>query len=249
MQANAMLLRDISLDDPAQNVALDDILLARAEREGGAGFLRFWEAPRPFIVLGRISQAEDDLWLERVRQDLIPVIRRSSGGGTVIQGPGCLNYTLIMAKDSDPEYADLNRSYRRILGRLLEGIACYYPAVDFRPLSDMVLLSASQEERKFSGCAQRRGRHYFLHHGTLLYAFDLALMERYLRMPFQMPVYRRERAHREFVANIPLASTLLKKIIAGVFSTAVQTDILSDVEIAWLDRHKQPCTENMLSFR
>jgi lipoate-protein ligase A len=44
-----------------------------------------------------------------------------------------------------------------------------------------------------------------LYHGTLLYEFDLGLIETCLRMPPRVPDYRRGRTHGDFVTNVPLA--------------------------------------------
>jgi len=245
-----MILRDISFHTPDENVLFDDLLLMRMEREGGGGFLRFWESPIPFIVLGRISRQDEDLWLDRVQLDRIPVIRRSSGGGTVLQGPGCLNYSLIVPKDDDPEYADVNHSYRRILGKIIDGLAFEGLRVDFRPLSDMILLSATNEERKFSGNAQRRARHYFLHHGTILFDFNLKLMEQYLRIPEQMPEYRQGRPHSDFVTNMALPLTRIKKILMSAFGIESQDNRISTEEMVMLQSLKESrkAEKNGLSF-
>jgi lipoate-protein ligase A len=64
--------------------------------------------------------------------------------------------------------------------------------------------------RKVSGNAQRRGRRALLHHGTLLYAFDPALAERYLREPRRRPPYRATRTHAEFMGNLPLSADALR---------------------------------------
>ena len=98
-----MQLRDHSFADPRDNLAYDDALLHLADREGFGEILRFWESPVYFIVLGRIGSREDDVDLGAAKADGIKVLRRSSGGGTVIQGPGCLNYSLILSKQNHPE--------------------------------------------------------------------------------------------------------------------------------------------------
>jgi lipoate-protein ligase A len=58
--------------------------------------------------------------------------------------------------------------------------------------------------RKFSGNAQQRKRTHLLHHGTILYDFDLALAGRYLRPPPRQPEYRAGRAHEEFLRNLQI---------------------------------------------
>jgi lipoate-protein ligase A len=60
--------------------------------------------------------------------------------------------------------------------------------------------------RKVSGNAQRRTQTAILHHGTILYNFDAARVERFLKQPHRQPQYRAGRAHREFLGNLPLAA-------------------------------------------
>src|ERR1700685_4099180 len=106
-----MQIRDFSFPTPQENIAYDDVLLSLAEKHGAGEFLRFWESPQIFIVMGRISRGEIDVNWTKVQLDKIPVLRRSSGGGTVVQGPGCLNYTLVLSKQKHPELNDLRKSY------------------------------------------------------------------------------------------------------------------------------------------
>ena len=92
-----MQLRDISFPTPQENITFDDVLLNLAEKHEAGEYLRFWESPSVFVVLGRIGRAEIDVNATNTKTDGIPVLRRSSGGGTVVQGPGCLNYSLILS--------------------------------------------------------------------------------------------------------------------------------------------------------
>lgn len=56
-----------------------------------------------------------------------------------------------------------------------------------------------------------------LYHGTLLYAFDLSLIERLLRMPPRMPDYRGGREHGEFVRNLDFDTAALSSALAEAF--------------------------------
>jgi lipoate-protein ligase A len=65
--------------------------------------------------------------------------------------------------------------------------------------------------RKFSGNSQQRKRTHLLHHGTLLYDFDIAQIGRFLRMPGRQPEYRGGREHGEFLQNLPADLRQLKE--------------------------------------
>ena len=64
-------------------------------------------------------------------------------------------------------------------------------------------------DRKFAGHAQRRVRGGLLHHGVLLYDFDVDLIDCLLAEPPRAPAWRRGRSHREFLTNAPLTRSAL----------------------------------------
>src|SRR5882724_8858694 len=87
---------DFTLPTPAANLACDEVLLDLCEAGAGADTLRFWQAREPFVVVGYANKAAREVNLEACQRRGIPVLRRCSGGGTVLQGPGCLSYSLIL---------------------------------------------------------------------------------------------------------------------------------------------------------
>ncbi len=212
-----MQLRDISFPTPQENIAFDEALWRLAEKHEAGECLRFWESSKVFIVLGRIGRAEIDVNSIHTQKDNILVLRRSSGGGTVLQGPGCLNYALVLSKQKHPELNDLRKSYEWISAKVTEALLQAGVEAYFRPTSDLV---TGPSEKKFSGNAQRRGKRYILHHGTILYKFDLSLISRYLNMPKDIPEYRKHRPHTDFVTNIPIDPRVFKDHLAQIFLAA-----------------------------
>src|ERR1700722_5119085 len=93
---------DFTFPTPAENLAGDEALMDLCENGLEGEILRFWEPKAPFIVLGYAHQAAREGNLEACKKEGIPVFRRCSGGGTVVQGPGCLNYSLILRMDDGP---------------------------------------------------------------------------------------------------------------------------------------------------
>jgi lipoate---protein ligase len=209
-----MLFYDISFDRPSANLDFDDALFQAAEQGVCGEALRLWESPVHCAVLGRVSSMEEDLLTANCRQDGIAVLRRSSGGGTVLQGPGCLNFAFVLSKKIRPELNDLHRSYQQILLPVVEMLAALGIRAVFQPVSDLALADSL---KKFSGNAQRRGRNYILHHGTLLYAFDLERMQRYLAFPRVVPAYRAGRGHCAFTVNLDVEAAALKQAFQRVF--------------------------------
>ena len=210
-----MIIRDISFDDPLTNLQQDDQMLCAAESGQAGEVLRFWESPSVFVVMGRSGEMDQDVDVNTAQADGVPVLRRSSGGGTEVQGPGCLNFALVLSRNLRPELSLINRSYRYILDQILAALQSLQIPAEFRPVCDLVLAGT---ERKFSGNAQRRGRVFLLHHGTILYNFDLSLVTRYLKMPARMPEYRKSRSHADFVVNIPVSRLEIIEAVSGTFS-------------------------------
>jgi len=222
-----MLLKDISFNSPEENILYDEVLLHLAETGKGTEVLRFWESSRLFVVLGRISKEKEDLNFDNIVKDQIPVLRRSSGGGTVLQGPGCLNFSLVLSKEKDPEIAHLKKSYEVILTRVVQALQNLGIESKFLPISDVALIP---EEKKVSGNAQKRGKNFILHHGTLLYDFDLKRIKQYLRMPKDVPAYRGQRSHLEFIANLSCSADEVKKEMKRVFNAAKAKTQFNDDE-------------------
>ena len=173
------------MDSPAELLAFDDVLLSREQE-----VFRLWEIPLPVLVLGHSCPME--------HHPNIPVLRRSTGGGTVLQGPGCLNFTLIRSLERRPELTDVDHSYTVLLAQVID--ALQLPALEIAG-SDIL-----HKGRKVSGNAQRRTRGWLMHHGTLLYEpFDLDTVTRVLPEPARQPPHRRRRTHAEFLTTLPLS--------------------------------------------
>jgi lipoate-protein ligase A len=205
-----MTLLDLTLPDPAANLALDEALLLAAE-EGTAGeVLRLWESPTYAVVVGAGGSVAIDVNGPACAADGVPVLRRASGGGTVVVGPGCLCFAVALRTDREPGMNLIQPSARAVMGRVLAAVRPFAPDAAIEAISDLAVGG-----RKFSGSAQQRKRRFFLHHGTLLGRFDLDRLFRYLNPPERQPAYRLNRPHQEFVTALPADVPTLKHRLAA----------------------------------
>jgi lipoate---protein ligase len=219
---DAMLRLMLTLDSPAENIALDEALVDEAEALGPAAeYLRIWEAPSPLVVLGRSSKVADEVDVAACRGLGIPILRRTSGGAAIVAGPGCLMYAVVLSYDRRPEARGIPASHAHVLDRLAAGLQSQAPNVSRAGTSDLVLVGSGGlgAARKFSGNSLRVKRTHFLYHGTLLYDFDLALVAECLRTAPRQPEYREQRNHLEFVTNLPLARTALETALTSAWPT------------------------------
>ena len=202
---------DLNLGSAAEDLALDEALLLAADGSPDGEALRFWESDRPFVVLGVAGRLREEVNVEACEADGVPVLRRASGGGTVLQGPGCLNYALVLSLAARPELTSVTASYREILQPLSDALS---EASGGGGLAPRGISDIADGELKISGNAQKRSRVAVLHHGTVLYDFDLAQIGRYLKEPPKQPEYRAGRSHREFLSQLPQTSQWIRDRIA-----------------------------------
>jgi lipoate-protein ligase A len=203
-----MRLLDLTLPDAAANLALDEALLLAAEEGTGGEALRLWENPSHAVVLGAGGLVAAEVDVPACEADRVPVLRRASGGGTVLLGPGCLCFTLVLACERARRLDEIPAANAYVLGRTRGALRPVVPAASVEGTSDLTV-----DGRKFSGNAQQRKRRFFLHHGTLLYHFDLDRIGHYLKLPERQPEYRQGRPHREFVTNLPADAATLKRLL------------------------------------
>jgi len=214
-----MLCLDMSLPSPAENLAADEVLLDECEAGRGGELLRFWEPREPFVVVGYANKSATEVNVPACEQKGVPIFRRCSGGGTVVQLPGGLNYSLILRIDEHGPTRNISSSNEFIMERNRQAIEAEIRAhrpdvsVAVRGHTDLALITRHASritEIKFAGNAQRRRKHFLLFHGTLLLNCDLPLISELLRMPSLEPDYRAGRAHEEFVTNLNLSAARVK---------------------------------------
>jgi lipoate-protein ligase A len=197
---------DLTLASPEENLACDEALLDWCEEGRETELLRFWESKKYFVVVGYGNRLESEVNLAFCRANALPVLRRCTGGGAVVQGPGCLNYSLILSTSRFEPRQSITATNDLVMGRHRAALVALLRAdVQRRGHTDLAIGGL-----KFSGNAQRRKRDFLLFHGSFLLDFDLGLIERALPMPSRQPEYRANRAHAEFLMNLKCPPELLK---------------------------------------
>lgn len=162
----------------------------------------------PAIVLGISSKKEELLDLSLLAEKPIPLIRRFSGGGTVVVDENTFFVTFIMGKTV--EVAMQPQAIMQWTEKL------YKPVFSGFTLRENDYVWG---DKKFGGNAQYLRKERFLHHTTFLWDFDAEKMA-YLHNPQKAPLYRQKRSHGEFLCTLrphfPSQEALLDQLLLSL---------------------------------
>lgn len=120
---------------------------------------------RPAVVVGRYQNICREVHAAQLLRRGIPVVRRMTGGGTVYHDPGNVNYTYITQAGGELDY-----------DAVLAPVIAALRALGVPARKDRVC-DIAIGDRKISGSAQRLVKGRLLHHGTLLFSSDLAMLD------------------------------------------------------------------------
>lgn len=208
-----MWFLDLTLETPAANLALDEALLEEAEcSEAPREILRVWEPTSPMVVLGRSSKIQNEVRVERCRELGIQILRRASGGATILTGPGCLMYAVLLSYQLRPQLRMLDVAHRTVMETHHAAISSLGMDCSMQGICDLTL-----NGKKFSGNSLRCRRSHLIYHGTLLYDFDLTMIEQCLGDPIRKPEYRQSRSHLDFLTCLPVGRESLIKALRDVW--------------------------------
>ncbi|WP_194844155.1 lipoate--protein ligase family protein [Candidatus Clavichlamydia salmonicola] len=143
------------------------------------------------IVMGITGIVDTLLFKEPLKKDHIPIIRRFSGGGTVLIEPDTVLVSFIQNTDGPMIFPETLMKFTKNL------YAPIFPiGFDIRE-NDYII-----GEKKIGGNAQYIRRHRWLHHTSFLWSFNQDNLNRYLKIPPQQPVYRKNRPHASFLTSL-----------------------------------------------
>ena len=235
---------DLSFPTPVDNLACDEALLEAFESGALGETLRFWESPSYFVVVGYGNSVATEVNAAACESKGIPILRRCSGGGTVVQGPGCLNYSLVLEAGETGPLSSINSANRFIMERNRAALQTLLGReVSVRGYTDLAL-----DGIKFSGNAQRRRKRSLLFHGALLLQFDLPLISELLPMPSKQPDYRNNRRHEDFLCNLHVSSDAVKSALRQAWNAVEPLEQIPSETIASLARDRYANAEGNFKF-
>ncbi len=192
------LLVDLKPIDPAEGLAIEEVLLDSVRQEG-VETIRVWINEQA-VILGRSQSIVAEVDEAQARVLGIPVLRRISGGGTVYHYPGNLNVSAFLR--TRPELSEVSSVFQ-FFGCLLSD-ALAHLAPDLHP-EDNGLVAGGL---KVGGAAQAHRGIGILYHTTLLVQPSPVPME-------QLLLALRPDYHSEGIPSRPRPTTSLSEYLAS----------------------------------
>lgn len=148
----------------------------------------------PAIVMGVSGKPDELLDIKSVLGDQIPVIRRFTGGGTVIVDHNTVFVTFICNKDAvsglKPFPQPIMSWSSLVYNKVFQGTDFYLRENDY-----------VFGNRKFGGNAQSITKSRWIHHTSFLWDYEVRNMA-YLKHPKRVPDYREARSHLDFLCSL-----------------------------------------------
>ncbi|KAF3329963.1 putative lipoate-protein ligase A isoform X2 [Carex littledalei] len=163
--------------------------------------------------------------IKSVIHNQVPVIRRFTGGGTVIVDKETIFVTLICNREAVPLLQLYPQPIMSWTGTLYQDALRDFGKFSLRE-NDYVF-----DNLKFGGNAQSITKNKWIHHTSFLWNYDVRNMD-YLKHPQRTPKYRSERSHIEFLCRmkdiIPSKSVFIEKTLNSLQKHFVLQPIKSD---------------------
>jgi lipoate-protein ligase A len=155
-----------------------------------------WIPDKVYIVLGASNNPVDSLNIANVENDKITVLKRPSGGQSVILTP---NNIIIAAVFFDQN----NRLHPKdVFEHINKLIISAIEKTGIKNLSLKGISDIAISEKKILGSAIYRSKDALLYHAVLNIGEPSATFERYLKQPKREPVYRQGRSHSDFITSL-----------------------------------------------
>jgi len=176
-----------------------------------------WIPETIYVVLGASNNLEDALFVDRIIEDKIQVVKRPSGGQTVMLTPKNLIISVAFHESSHIQPKEVFIQINSLIINSLE-------ILEVKNLSTRGISDIAIEGKKILGSSIYRNREGLLYHAVLNVSEPASSFEKYLKHPTKEPDYRQSRKHRDFVTSLHEAGynidiNLLSDVLKVQFNT------------------------------
>ena len=190
------------------------------------------------VVVGYANRIATEVNVARCEAKGIPIYRRCSGGGTVVQGPGCLNYALVLQITPDGPLHSIATANQFIMRQNRAAIATH----QLSTINSQHLVRGHTDlaigDRKFSAIRNDAGNSSRSFHGTFLLNFDLALIGELCPLPSKQPDYREDRNHGDFLANLNISADQVKDALKRSWKALEESNSFPEASVRKLAAEK-----------
>lgn len=161
----------------------------------------------PAIVMGISGKKEELVDTKKAAAHHIPLIKRFSGGGTVVIDQNTLFVTFIFSKSTHtfPAYPEPIMRWSEEFYRPI------FAPFGFQLKENDYVLG----DKKFGGNAQYLQKNRWLHHTSFLWDYNPHYMDCLLH-PKKTPSYRINRPHHEFICKLSDCYSELQALVATI---------------------------------
>lgn len=177
------------------------------------------------IVMGISGEPEKLLHLESVKRDKIPVIKRFSGGGTVIVDEETLFISFLFNQDA----LDVAAFPEPLLRWSAELYAASWKIPEFALQAQDYTIGS----KKCGGNAQYIRKDRWLHHTSFLWDYKETNMN-YLLLPPKRPDYRLDRPHTDFLCRLKDLAPSRRTLIDQLKTELVKQFYIDDLSLSQL---------------
>lgn len=164
------------LQNPYLNLAIEDYIYNRMnipkEAEKNCNRLLFY-INTPCVVIGKNQNPWKEVNLSLLNNLHLPLVRRKSGGGTVVHDTGNVNYSFMTTRDKFDRF-----TFANLVTRAVNSLVSPSKQVEVNSRGDVV---TKADLKKVSGSAYKISKGKSYHHGTMLLNLKLDILRQLLK--------------------------------------------------------------------
>jgi lipoate-protein ligase A len=181
---NSLRLLKLETHNAYMNMAIDEAILTARTINQAPNTLRLYQWQPSAVSIGKNQNPENEVYLENCRKLGVSVVRRISGGGTVLHdSQGEVTYSLT-ANSRELGVRDITGFYAKVSSGIKDALRLLGITADYNLGDTKNCPNLTVHGRKISGSSQTQKREIILQHGTLLLDVDLEKMFTLIRVPW-----------------------------------------------------------------
>ncbi|PID27968.1 MAG: hypothetical protein CR982_04845 [Candidatus Cloacimonadota bacterium] len=154
-----------------------------------------WIPNKPYLILGRSNNAISSLNVDEVINDKVEVIKRPSGGETVILTPNTL---VLSGLAIDGDLGSTHKYFRYFNGNIISTLE----KLGVKNLGQKGISDITIGNKKILGSSIYKKGSKIFYHSVLNVCESVETIAKYISHPSKEPDYRKGRDHKSFVTSI-----------------------------------------------